>query len=317
MLAQAKVSHSVMFHHFHNALHPQQQGSLSGSQFEVMLDWLSDTCSLLSADEYQSKAIDNQLENHDICLSLDDALLCQYDVAVPILKRKGLKAFFFVYSSPMKGEPDLLEVFRYFRAVRYSSVEKFYEDFFALSEDLLGGRYSEARQTFVGLDYLKDFPFYSENDRWFRFLRDRVLGAENYVSIMHQLMYAAEFEPKTIASRLWLTDDHLRNLYKDGHVLGLHSYTHPTLMEKLPKERQRLEFEKNLDHLSTVLGSQAQITAMSHPCGSYNEDTLEVLKTLGIEIGFRSSMSRRHINSLLEIPREDHANVARGIGLCV
>ena len=192
-----------------------------------MLGWLSDTYSLLSADEYQRKAIDNQLEDRDICLSLNDALFCQYDVAVPILKRKGLKAFFFVYSSPMKDEPDLLEVFRYFRTVRYSSVERFYEYFFVLSEDLLGGRYSEARQTFVGLDYLKDFPFYSENDRRFRFLRDRVLSTENYVSIMRNLMYAAEFEPRTVASRLWLTDDHLRNLCKDGHVLGLHSYTPP------------------------------------------------------------------------------------------
>jgi hypothetical protein len=88
-------------------------------------------------------------------------------------------------------------------------------------------------------------------------------------------------------------------------------------MEKLHKEQQRLEFKKNLDHLSTVLGGQAQITVMAHPCGGYNEDTLEVLKTLGIEIGFRSSMSRRYIRSLLEIPREDHANVARGMGLCV
>ena len=48
---------------------------------------------------------------------------------------------------------------------------------------------------------------------------------------------------------------------------------------------------------------------MSHPCGDYNLDTLSLLKEMGIQIGFRSSMSVKEIKSPLEIPREDHANV--------
>ena len=30
---------------------------------------------------------------------------------------------------------------------------------------------------------------------------------------------------------------------------------------------------------------------MSHPCGSYNEDTLQILKELGIELGFKQVMT--------------------------
>ena len=30
---------------------------------------------------------------------------------------------------------------------------------------------------------------------------------------------------------------------------------------------------------------------MSHPCGSYNGDTLKVLKELGIELGFKQIMT--------------------------
>ncbi len=317
MGAQQSVSHSVMFHHFHGSAHPQQQGSLNGPQFEEVISWLAANFNLLSATEYQAKVIENRLDSHDICLSFDDALLCQYDIAAPILRRNRLEAFFFVYSSPMRGEPDLLEVFRYFRAVQYESVEHFYDDFFDLSKKLLGGRYSESRQLYSRVDYLKDSPFYSESDKWFRFLRDRIINSEDYTSIMHELMSVAGFDPTSIVNHLWLSDEHLRNLVEDGHILGLHSYTHPTLMEKLPKERQAREFGENLAHLSTVLGVHAKITAMSHPCGSYNDDTLAVLHDLGIEIGFRSNMGRAYIRSALEIPREDHANVAKRIGLCV
>ena len=48
---------------------------------------------------------------------------------------------------------------------------------------------------------------------------------------------------------------------------------------------------------------------MSHPCGNYNENILSYLGSLGIKIGFRSSMNVRSIKSSLEIPREDHANI--------
>ena len=48
---------------------------------------------------------------------------------------------------------------------------------------------------------------------------------------------------------------------------------------------------------------------MSHPLGNYNDDTLKILKKLGINIGFRSSLSPSYIKSALEIPREDHANI--------
>ena len=42
---------------------------------------------------------------------------------------------------------------------------------------------------------------------------------------------------------------------------------------------------------------------MSHPCGDYNSDTLSILKDLGIQIGFRSSLEPNEIKSKYEIPR--------------
>ena len=52
---------------------------------------------------------------------------------------------------------------------------------------------------------------------------------------------------------------------------------------------------------------------MSHPCGNYNDDTLKILKKLGINVGFRSSLVPSNIRSALEIPREDHSNIINKI----
>ena len=80
-------------------------------------------------------------------------------------------------------------------------------------------------------------------------------------------------------------------------------------MSKLSKEKQELEYQKNYDHLKGLIGKPIRV--MSHPCGDYNETTLEILKSMKIDIGFRSNMSLTEIRSPLEIPREDHANVLK------
>ena len=59
---------------------------------------------------------------------------------------------------------------------------------------------------------------------------------------------------------------------------------------------------------------------MSHPNGSYNNDTLEILKELGIELGFRDNMiidlknnMKNHNNSFLEIARQNHAQIYKSM----
>ena len=55
---------------------------------------------------------------------------------------------------------------------------------------------------------------------------------------------------------------------------------------------------------------------MSHPCGSYDKNTLKILKKLGIELGFRDLMTidaekgkNKVNNSFVEIARENHATI--------
>ena len=61
---------------------------------------------------------------------------------------------------------------------------------------------------------------------------------------------------------------------------------------------------------------------MSHPCGSYNLNTLKILKKLKIEIGFRQMIGKNlkykkfiTNQSNLEIAREDHSNIVKKFNL--
>ena len=113
-----------MFHHFHGGKHAQGQGSLSASQFAEMLDWLQTRYSILDAADFQSAAINYKLDASNICISFDDALLCQFDLALPVLNKYGIKAFFFIYSAPLCGERNYLEIFRDFRHSSFSEMDE-------------------------------------------------------------------------------------------------------------------------------------------------------------------------------------------------
>jgi len=297
-----------MFHHFHDEKHLPAQGSLNSEDFSNMIDWLSERHNLIGAKEYLDKFEKSKLDPYDICLSFDDALLCQYDIAIPVLEKRNIDAFFFVYSSVFTGTPDNLEIFRYFRTNMFNSVDAFYEIFFSIIERELKDQLRPHLDRYNSLDYLSAFPFYTEKDKWFRYLRDQILGADRYEEIMIALMNESNFHYQVLADDLWMSEDNVSEIAKRGHVVGLHSFSHPTQMSKLTYEEQLNQYKDNYNHLSGLVGD---IVSMAHPCGDYNEQTLEILDQLGIRLGFRSSLSTTEIKGKFEIPREDHANIYR------
>jgi len=245
--------YGVMFHHFHDSSHPHGQGAISAQELAELIEHIGRN-RILSAEEWIRRADGGGLSDTDICLTFDDALRCQYDIAFPVLRDMGLTAFWFVYSSVFNGNVEPLEVYRYFRTTKFASINDFYEQFFSAASDSFPNEYASALNGFDPDAYLSAFPFYSSNDRIFRYLRDDVLGGDCYHAVMTALMASNGFDTASIAGQLWMVDDHLRVLRDNGHVIGLHSYSHPTRLSALPPEDQGEEYRRNFDHLVQVLG---------------------------------------------------------------
>ena len=108
-----------------------------------------------------------------------------------------------------------------------------------------------------------------------------------------------------------------KKIKNTGHIVGLHSHTHPTSLHKLSYNKQKNEYNKNLLFLSKKLNTDKDyFKCMSHPCGNYNKDTMKILKKMGIKIGFNNSPtlelnknSTKNINySNLQVARIDSSN---------
>jgi peptidoglycan/xylan/chitin deacetylase (PgdA/CDA1 family) len=304
------MRYSLMFHHFHGGTHLKTQGSISADDFCEALDFLTANFNLINPETYRVKLEHNTLLPSDVCLTFDDALKCQFDIAFPELERRNLKAFFFIYSGAFTGEFGSLEFYRDFRNSYFDTVEEFYDVFFKTIKSSRPLKYDDFSRRYPE-DWLSDFPFYTENDKKFRFMRDIILEGEGYCDLMEELLANSGYSKSDRRHLLFMSTQDVRWMSDQGHTIGLHSHSHPTRMQDLSREEQVIEYEKNRHFIQGVI--QDKVWSMSHPCGQYNEETLHILSQMGVEVGFRSSLNTLSIKSSLEIPREDHTNFLKAM----
>lgn len=249
-------AHGLMFHHFHGSEHPAGQGSISGEDLVRLIEHIGPE-RIVPADEWMRRATAERLSGGDVCLTFDDNLRCQYDIAAPVLRRYGLTAFWFVYTSVLDGGIVRLEVYRRFRTTMFATVDDFYAEFFArIEQSAWAGEIQSQVRAYDPRPTLASYPFYSEADVRFRYVRDRVLKAEHYEALMDEMITSHGLTLRDLARGLWMDAGCLRALHAEGHVIGLHSHTHPTLMHDLSVAAQEQEYRVNHACLRDVLGGR-------------------------------------------------------------
>lgn len=298
-----------MFHHFHGLGHGVSQGSIASDEFDAIIRHV-DRHRIRDPRDWCRKVESDELEPGDLCITFDDGLRCQYDIALPVLRRHGLRAFWFAYTSVLSGEGGRLEIYRHFRHACFDSVDAYYRAFF---EMVASGPYGAlVRDRLNGFDpdsYVPHYTLYTRTDRTFRFVRDQVLGADRYYEIMDAMIAASDLDVPTVMANLWLTDAQIRELHADGHIIGLHSHTHPTRLGELTPNGQRGEYERNSREIARLTGEAPK--SVSHPCGHYTDVTLSILKDMGVTVGFRDNLNLPAGHGPLEYPREDHGVIIR------
>jgi peptidoglycan/xylan/chitin deacetylase (PgdA/CDA1 family) len=284
-----------MFHHFHGGAFKGGEGSLSIEQLKTVLDQFDGR--ILDAQEWTARRKKRTLEPHHVCLTFDDALLCQYELAMPVLRERNLTAFWFVYSTALDGSAYGFEIARHFRINAFDNFSEFFKAF----KDEARGQIGDALKNFTPSSYLREAPFYSDDERTYRYLRDLVLDV---TPILQRMMQRRGFVPKEHAARLWITRDHLKALAGENHIIGAHSHSHPMMIAKLPIEQQYSEYLKNITDISAVV---PRPESMAHPCNSYSSDTLKILSQAAIEEGFCTNQEKPA--RPLETPRIDASAV--------
>ena len=86
--------HGIMFHHFHDGKkHLKGQGSITKDEFYKILNFIG-IKNILNADIFFEKSKNNKLKDNEVCITFDDSVKCQIDIALPVLEDLKIKSFF-------------------------------------------------------------------------------------------------------------------------------------------------------------------------------------------------------------------------------
>lgn len=305
--------HGISFHYFHNDVHCDCQGAIAEKDFDDFLSRLEKKYRIVSPEEFYSAYLSGKREKDTACICFDCGLKSQYDIAYPVLKEHGLRAFWFLYTGALDGGIVKIEQYHHFRFYCYETIMDFYRCFFEKFRELYGDKaYNECRKTVNETGYLGWAEYYTYEDKLYKFIRNRQLEESEFDEIMNALMEEKSYNVEEHRRNLWLDEKEIKLLDAEGNMIGLHTHTHPYDIGAMPYREQYEEYSRNKDRLEQIIGRS--IKCMSHPCNSYNEDTLNILKDLGIRLGFRADYDPAY-DSDLEVPRIDHANLLRSLNV--
>lgn len=312
---RADVAHGLMFHRFDRRGEASGwQGALSAEDFDDILQYVG-VDRLLAAGDWAARAAVGELAPMDLCVTFDDGLRCQAECALPVLNKYGVKAFWFVYSCVFDGVPVKSEIYSYL-AAQIGGLSALAEELIATCPPGLRAQLESSEFVSWAAALRKAAPFYSAADLQFRFLRNNPDNKDAFEDLTETLLAAHGLDVADASRQLWLTPADLAELARGGHWVGLHSYSHPYNIAALSHTQQLKEYARNQADLTRITGMRP--LSMSHPLNSYSEESLEVLRELGVKIGFRANMltppARSALNpNALELAREDSTTLHQTI----
>ena len=284
------------------------QGALTEEQFEDVIGYLQTRYRLIGAEQFIEEASKGCTTPDTICLTFDDGLKSQYEIAWPVMKKHGLTGFYFINTCWMEGNKSLLEVFHDFRFRMFDDIDQFYLEFYKVMNraGVIDEMTIRKIETFDYDSYLPHCIWHTYNDKLFRYTRDQLLTQQQYMDCMFELMRTKNYDIEKYADFLWINESDICDLRRNRNIIGLHTHNHPTNMKKLTYSEKEYEYKMNQKILQRIL--KEEIRTVSYPCGYYDSETGSILKNMGVDFGFLAFQADNE-EDRLKISRINHPQI--------
>jgi peptidoglycan/xylan/chitin deacetylase (PgdA/CDA1 family) len=251
-------------------------------EFDWQLAMLSRWFSVLSLREAAAKLRGGTLPVRSACVTFDDGYADNATVALPVLRRRGVPATFFLATSFIDGgrmwNDNVIETIR-----------------------MAQGDTLDARC--IGLDTLSISTIDLR-----RQAIERLLAALKYLPLEERQRRVEELAAETsrsLPSDLMMTVEQVRHLLASGMEIGAHTVTHPILAQLNP-ERAYSEIRDSKRRLEAITGNR--VTLFAYPNGKpgldYREEHVGMVKRLGFEAAVSTAWGVAHAASdPFQLPR--------------
>ncbi|CAB4664468.1 unannotated protein [freshwater metagenome] len=252
--------------------------------FEQQLDVMAQKFEFILGNDLLAVGDDTSALENSIWLTFDDGYRDCIDYVLPSLLKRKARGTFYIPTEAI-FERKLLDV---------NKIHILLSSSFTPKEivKIAGELYSE-----MGLESISKITF----DELFRNhgIANLWNDAETeFIKKLFQKLLPTEIRKKYLASvfsqvtarsesswvdEFYLTPDDVQTLVENGMEIGSHGHSHEWLAE-MTADRQLEELSKSFAHLDNAI-SDGKSHSMCCPFGSYNDDTLSILRSLEVRVG--------------------------------
>jgi len=265
--ARARLS-ILIFHRVLPAPDPLFPGEVDAAQFDAVCAWLRTWFNVLPLDQACRRLQDGTLPARAAAITFDDGYADNHDIAMPILRRHGLTATFFVATGFLDGG-------RMWNDTMFESVRRTQVGVVDLSDACV-----------PGLGRLPVSTLAERRTAIADLLRAvRYLPGPERVAAVAAVARAAAVE---LPDDLMMTSEQVRSLHRQGMAIGGHTVNHPILC-RLPLDEARHEIATGKLRLEQI--TQAPVTVFAYPNGRPKEDFSAEHAALAEELGFAAAVT--------------------------
>lgn len=273
----------LIFHRVHAIADSIFPSEPDARRFDRLMRFIATSFNVIRLGDAATKLASGKLPARSLVITFDDGYADNAEVALPILRRYGLVATFFVSTGFLDGgrmwNDSVIECLRNTRKEHVDLEE------FGLGRVILNN--AEARQHTI--------------EALLRRIKYLTL-AERQEAIAHLQRLC---DLSTLPSNLMMCTDQVRELHAAGMECGGHTVNHP-ILQSLSLNDARDEIEQGKRHLESII--DAPVDVFAYPNGKPDQDYSAKHARLVENLGFRCAVttakgSAQPGDDLFQIPR--------------
>ena len=255
----------LIFHRVLSAPDPLLDDEVDARLFSQRMELLGSAFNVLPLAEAVERLVQGRVPPRAACVTFDDGYVDNHDVALPILRRLGIPATFFIASGYLEG--NLMWNDTVIEAVRQAHGAKLDLAQLGLGAHPIGS-IEERRNALRAL--LRAIKYRPVDER---------------AGIAQRI---ADTARTTSPANLMMTASEVRALHSAGMEIGSHTVTHPILTRLSSREAER-EIADGKAQLEAIIGGSVRLFA--YPNGKPTEDFGPEHVALAKKTGFRAAVS--------------------------
>lgn len=279
---------AIVYHYVRpvkNSQYPNLK-ALEKDTFIKQLDYLLKNYSIISHRDLVKYLLFKKEIKNPCILTFDDGYKDHIKYVLPELKKRSIKGFFFPSVKPIVKKKVLNVNKIQFVLEKEKNYSKILKDIFSeLIQKKLITKKDKIKYTKLKNKFLnKTRPYDNKNIAFLKHLIQKKFpeNLSNFCCDYLFKKYVTNNE-KLFSKKLYMSLNDLKNLYKFDMYIGAHGYNHNHLT-RLAKKEKKQEIKGNIDFLkSKKLFKNKWL--MCYPYGSYDKETIKILKKNNCLIG--------------------------------